>query len=532
MERHDAIIIGGGLNGLTAAACLARSGARVLVLERNAELGGAAACHDLAPGFRVPRYSLGLSTMPQRLIADLGLRDHGLRLVRLDGGVSLLPDGRHHAAYRDGIVHRRELARFSSRDADAWTRYRRDMLAAVHRLRPLIDKPMRDPSRRSLANFRWLRGFADGLAAGDVHELHELARLWTLSAADFLDDYFESDIVKARLASVALAGSTLGPRSPTSARFLIAPFMDEAVGPSAGAPAAILPIGGPGAIAHALASVIRAHGGKVRLEAEVTDVLMRERRARGVVLANGEEIEARAIVSDLDLKRSFLALFPWKEFPEGFVEKVGRFRMRGVTAKINLALDAAPDFPAVPSGCPALAGGIRLAQTMRELDRAFDDWRDAVPPSAPTIEALVPTLADPTLAPRGKHVMSVAVHYVPEALHDGPWTGERKDELADLVIARLAEASPGLKERIVALETLVPPDIEAEVGLTSGDLNQGELTLDQMFFNRPMAGVAGYETPIRDFYLCSASVHPGPGALGSAGANAAAVVAASLGTGG
>jgi phytoene dehydrogenase-like protein len=288
-------------------------------------------------------------------------------------------------------------------------------------------------------------------------------------------------------------------------------------------------VGGPAAIARALASAIEAHGGTIRTEAEVTDVLMREGAARGVVLANGEEIYGRAILSDLDLKRTFLALFRWTELPEGFVEKVGRFRMRGVSAKVNLALDDAPEFPAVPAGCPALLGGVRLGTSLEEMECAADDWRDRIPPRVPLIDALIPSLADRSLAPAGKHVMSVAVHYVPEALHDGPWTPERKDELADLVIARLAERSPGIRERIVALETLVPSDIESEVGLTAGDLSQGETTLDQMFFNRPMAALAGSRTPIRDLYLCSASAHPGPLGIGYAGANAAALAVASLG---
>ena len=529
MERHDAIIIGAGLNGLTAAACLARAGARVLVFERNAMSGGAASNGELIPGFQVPRFSLGLAGLPRKLVADLELHEHGLRCLRLDGGVTLFPDGRHHANYRDGAVFRRELARFSARDASAWTRYRRDMLKAAASLRPLLAMPMRDPTRRTVSGFRDLLAFADRMALADRRALHELVRLWTLSCSEFLDGYFESGRVKASLAFAALAGSTLGPGSPTSARFLIGPFMEEIDGAEGGAPAVMLPIGGPQALAEALISVIRAHGGHVRHEAEVTDVLMRDRRARGVALANGEEFLARAVISDLDVKRSFLTLFAWQEMPEGFIKQVGRFRLRGVTAKINLALDGAPEFPAVPAGCPALRGGLRLGLDMEGIERSFDDWRDRVPPLAPLIEVLVPTLADRSLAPAGKHVMSVAVHGVPEELHDGPWTLARKAQFTDLVVTRLAEWSPGLRERIVARETLLPADIESEVGLTSGDLMQGELTLDQMFFNRPMAGVAGHATPIRDFYLCSASVHPGPLALGGAGANAAAVVAEALG---
>ncbi len=528
MQRHDAIVIGGGLNGLTAAACLARAGADVLVLERNAGLGVSTG-YDLAPGFRVPRYTLGTSNLPARLVADLDLMKHGLRLLRVDGGVSLFPDGAYHASYRDGVTQRRELARFSPRDADSWTRYRRDMLAAVNRLRPLLSRSMSDPSRRSIANLRHLLGAADALAAMPANELHDLARLWTLPAADFLADYFESAEVKAHLAAAALSGATLGPCAPTSARLLLRTFMDETVGASGGAPATVIPLGGPEAIASAFMAAIVAHGGQVRTEAEVTDIILRKGEARGVALANGEEIYARAVLSDLDLKRTFLALFPWRELPAGFVERVGRFRLRGVTAKINIALDTAPLFPDVPDGCPALLGGIRLVSSLGAMDRTLDDWRDRLPPRNPLIEALVPSFVDRDLAPEGKHIMSVCVHGVPEVLHDGPWTGERRDDLADLVVTRLAERSPGLRDRILALETLVPSDMEAEVGLTSGDFAQGEETLDQMFFNRPFASLSAHETPIRNFYLCSASGHPGSLAAGAAGLNAASVVAAALG---
>ncbi|HEY4343741.1 MAG TPA: NAD(P)/FAD-dependent oxidoreductase [Parvibaculum sp.] len=529
MERHDAIVIGGGLNGLTAAAYLARAGADVLLVERNAVLGSAAAGYEILPGFRMPRYELGTANLPARIVADLELPKYGLRLLRVDGGVSLLPDGAYHASYRDGVTHRREVARHSLKDADAWTHFRRDMLRAVAHLRATLSEPLQNPARRSLSTFRGLLARADRLAEKPTDELHDLVRFWTLSCADLLDDYFESDALKAHLAAVALAGATVGPFSPTSARFLMQAFMEETVGASGGAPATVIPLGGPQAIADALAASIVANGGGVRAEAEVTDVLIRDGKARGVALANGEEIFASAVLSDLDLKRTFLALFPWKELPKGFVERVGRFRMRGVTAKINIALDRTPDFEGVPPDCPALLGGVRLAGSMERMEKAFDDWRDRIPPRTPVIEALIPSLSDRSLAPQGKHVMSVAVHYVPEALHDGIWTSERKDELGDLVVAQLTERSPSLEERIVALETLVPPDIENEVGLTAGDFEQGEMTLDQMFFNRPMAGLAGYETPIENFYLCSGSAHPGALMPGGAGAGAAALVATALG---
>tara|TARA_R110000824_G_scaffold366730_2_gene555637 strand:- start:169936 stop:171558 length:1623 start_codon:yes stop_codon:yes gene_type:complete len=529
MERHDAIVIGGGLNGLTAAAYLACAGVDVLLVERNERLGSASAGYEILPGFSMPRFSLGTVSLPRHVVTDLELPKYGLRLMRVDGGVSLFADGRSHADYRDGLIHRRELSRHSHKDADSWTRFRRDMLRANAGLRDVLDTPMRDPSRRSFAAIRSLLGGADHVAGKPIHEMHDLLRIWTEPCADFLDSYFTSDIVKAHLAASALSGTTLGPRSPTSARFLLNLFSRETENASAGAPAKVLAMGGPEAVANALAACIEAHGGHIRTEAEATDVILRDGKARGVALANGEELYAEAILSDLDLKRTFLALFPWKDLPKGFVERVGRFRMRGVSAKINIALDAMPAFPALAEGDPALNGGFRLAMPVDGIEKAFDDWRDHLPPRAPLIEALIPSLADRSLAPEGKHVMSVMAHYVPETLHDGAWTLTRKEELTDLVVTQLARHSPGLSDRILAIETLVPPDIENEVGLTAGDFEQGEMTLDQMFFNRPMPGLAGYETPIDNFYLCSGSAHPGALETGGAGAGAAARVATILG---
>ncbi len=529
MQRHDAIVIGGGLNGLTAAAYLARAGVDVLLVERNERLGSAAAGFDILPGFRMPRFTLGISSLPVHTVSELELSKFGLRFIGVDGGVSLLADGRYHASYRDGLMMRRELSRHAVKDADAWTRFRRDMLRAQLGLRGALVHPMRDPSRRSLTAFRALLGDVDQLAAKPVPDLHDLMRLWTMSCADYLDSYFTSDIVKMHLAARALAGATFGPYAPSSARFLMNLFAAETEGAAGGAPASVMAIGGSQAVADALGAAIEAHGGHVRTEAEVTDVILRDGKARGVALADGEEIYADAVLSDLDLKRTFLTLFPWKDLPKGFVERVGRFRIRGVTAKINLALDAMPVFSTLPDDCPALQGGLRLALPLETLEQAFDDWRNHLPPRSPLIEALIPSMTDRSLAPVGKHVMSVAVHFVPEILHDGAWTQSRKDAFTDLVISRIADHSPGFKDLILAAETLVPPDIESEVGLTAGDFEQGEMSLDQMFFNRPMPGLAGYETPIANFYLCSGSAHPGALETGGAGAGAAQRVAAALG---
>ena len=457
MERHGAIIIGGGLNGLTAAAYLARAGVKVLLVDRNEKLGMAEQGVDIAPGFHIPRFTLGVNNLPAKTISDLELTKFGLRTARLDGGVSLMGDGRYHASYSDGIIYHRELARLSSRDADSWVRFRRDMLRANRALDQALSHVMRDLSRPTFAALRELLSGADRLAKTPVEELHDLVSLWAQPCATFLDSYFESEVLKAHLASRALAGTTLGPLAPSSARFLMGLFRHQSGPANNGAPATTLTLGGPDALVDAFSSCIKASGGTIRTEAEVTDVILKDGKAQGVVLADGTQIMADAILSDLDVKRSFLTLFAWKDLPKGFVERVGQFRLRGVTAKINLALDAMPVFPAVPNNCPALAGGVRLVQTMDALERSFDDWRHAMPPRTPLIEMLIPSMVDRSFAPPGKHVMSVALHYVPEHLHDDDWTPERKRELTIRALTAIAAQSPGIVDHIVAMETLVPP---------------------------------------------------------------------------
>lgn len=526
MKRHEAIVIGAGLNGLTAAAYLARAGLSVLVLDRNAAPGGGEVGHEIAPGFRLSRYSQGNVALPARIAADLELARFGLRYLHAEGGVTLASDGRYLASYRDGAVQRREIARHSKRDADSFTKYRRDRLADVRRIAPLLSRSMDEFAGSSLKSFRQRLQLLANAASCTTHDLYEISRVWTQSMRELLDECFESDLLKAHLAGPALMGSTLGPSSPTSALRLVSAFMGltqaASLDASAGMPDKILPLGGPDALAHALIAAIKAHGGALRMEAEVTDILMRNQNARGVVLANGEEIEANAIFSDLDLKRSVLSLFQWKDLPPGIVSKTGAFRTTGVVAKINLALDRLPDLPGLPEGCPSMAGGLVLASALDDMERAYDDWRDRLPPRQPLIEAVMPSLTDPTLAPQGKHVMSIMVQFVPETLHEGAWSEERKRALGHLVISKIAEVSPGFADLVVAQEVLLSRDIENEAGLTSGDLSQGEMTLDQMFANRPFAASGTYMTPIRNFYLCSASAHPGSMAMGLAGANAAA----------
>jgi phytoene dehydrogenase-like protein len=521
MERRDAIIIGAGLNGLVAGAYLARAGMKVLVLERADRPGGVEATHEFATGFHAHRFLLRASALNPKIVAELDLVSHGLRQFHLDAGVSLFSDGTSLAHCSDRAVLTRELARFSPRDADAFIRFRRDMSRSAQSLATSLEKAMPEIASWGLAALRRRHSWIDDMAEKSLSELYEIARLWSASSEELLGDYFESDIIHAHYAAASLAGATWGPRSATSGFGLLTPFLNDREASVGGDPRMTGVLSGPGSTIAALLSCIKAHGGALRCEAEVTDVVLKGGRASAVVLADGEEIPADTILSDLDAKRTFLSLFPWKDLPGDFVERVARLRMKGVTAKVNLALDSAPHFPDVSEGCLALRGGIRLVRNMSQMDSAYDDWRNGVLPSVPLIFADVPTWRDPSLAPHGQHILSVLVQYVPMKLQGADWTGEERISFADRVVTQLESHCPGLKDHILAREVWLSADMETEIGQTQGDLSQGEASLDQMFFNRPLAGTGSSRTPIRNFHLCSASAHPGPLVAGGAGANAA-----------
>lgn len=519
MQRYDALVIGAGVNGLTAAAYLADAGLSVLVLERNSDIGGAAALGEFAPGFSAPRYPSPGAAISPAIVRDLDLYRHGLNLVRSDGGVSLFPDGRYVASYRNESVQRRELARHSHRDGDAWLRFSRDMQRAAAWLDPLLSEPPADPVARSFPGARGAASLLRRLDETGTEELYSDVRLWTLSIADYLDQYFESEQIKAHLAAPALVGAPLGPCAPATAIRLSSLWLGEN-GTSRGAPAIVHPQGGGAALAGALAGATVARGGEIRLDAEVTEITLMSGAATGVVLADGEEIRGRMILSDLDLKRSFLGLFQWKDLPENFVDAVGTFRSRGTGARLNLALDARPSFPTVPEDCPAVLGGLRIPGTFEQLEQASDTCMQREVPRTPLLDVSIPTLIDPACAPPDRHVMSVAIQYVPQEPRGG-WTAERRERLAEETIDRLAVHSPGLKDLVSAYDLATPHDIEIELGIAHGDLSMGDMTPGQMFFNRPLPGCAGYRTPVGNYYLCSSSAHPGAALQGGPGANAA-----------
>jgi len=521
MERVDAVIIGAGHNGLTAAAYLAQAGLSVLVVEANDYIGGAAVSREVEPGFVYSSCSYALSLLRPEIIHDLDLTQHGLRTIPYQGSVTMFGDGRFLASSPHPETMRRELARHSPVDADAYQLYSRDLQRQAELVSPLLLDAPPDPASLSWKDLKKNLRLIERFTSGGADGLTASIRFWTASVAHLLDRYFESDVVKAHFAASGVIGTGLGPMSPGTAYVLLHHRLGGIDGTSGGWGYVR---GGMGQVSHALASSVQASGGEVRVSSPVDEVLVRKGKATGVLLSDGTEIEAGIVVSGLELKRSILSLLDWSALPKGFADRVSHFRTRGSSAKLNIALKGLPEFSSVPTDCPALDGDVRLCGTIADMERAYDDWKEQVMPRDPYIEMVVPSRLDPTLAPPGKHVASVFVQYVPDTLIDGGWTDRKREELQETVLDKIERHAPGFRELVVHVETRSPADLESEIGLTQGNIFHGELTLDQLLFNRPLPELANYRTPIRGYYLCGSSMHPGGGVMGAPGANAARTI--------
>ena len=520
-EKHDVLVIGAGHNGLVAACYLARAGLKVQVLERNPYIGGAAVSRQLYENFTYSNCSYVCSLLRPEIMRALELPRFGLQIIPYDGGCTMMRDGGHLAVYDNHDAMRRELARHSKRDAEAYDRYARDVLRQCKFIKPLLLREPPDPTSfkpRDIQELLYLGKHFHGLGE---RRMYETLRFWTMSAADFLDEYFESEIVKAHMAGSSIIGTALGPRSAGTAYVLLHHYMgdiDETVGAWGFAR------GGMGAVTKALAASLQASGGSVRTSAGVEKILVRGERSVGVVLADGEEIHAGRILSNMDVRRTFLHTVDSADLPAEFVRQVQNFKIRGSSGKLNIALDGLPTFPAIPAGAPCTRGDMHVTDTIEMMERAYDDWKDGVWSRAPYIDMLIPSQIDPTMTPDGKHYMSVFVQYCPYQLASGPWDAAKRKAFGDTVIDTIARHSPNFKQLILHAEVRTPWDIENEVGLTEGNIFQGELTFDQLLFNRPIPGYAQYRTPLRGLYLCGSSTHPGGGVMGAPGANAARAV--------
>lgn len=521
MKTWDAIVVGAGHNGLVNACYLQRAGLDVLVVEKNDWIGGAAVSRELSPSYIYSNCSYVCSLFRPEIMRDLELPRYGLQVVPYEGGVVFTRDGDYLAAYHDHHAHRREFARYSKKDAESYERYARDVTRQCRFIQPLLMRTAPDPASfkpRDLSELLYLGRKFGGMSS---EELALTLRFWTMSISEFLDEYFETDVIKAYLAISGIIGTALGPMSPGTAYVLLHHYMGEVDG-SVGAWG--FARGGMGAITRALADSFKATGGTIRTEAEVDQILVSNGKATGVVLAGGEEVRARHVVSNADVKRTFLKMVEERDLPDSFVRSVKNFKMRGSSGKVNIALDSLPEFPALPKNSPCLQGDMHFTDSIERMERAYDDWKDGRWSADPMLDIVIPTTLDPTMAPPGKHFMSCFAQYCPPKVQGKDWTDADRDAFAETVISQIADHSPGFRDRIVHMEVRTPREIEDEVGLTEGNIFQGELTFDQLLFNRPVPGYAQYRTPIDGLYLCGSSTHPGGGVMGAPGRNAAAEI--------
>ena len=518
MKDYDAIIIGAGHNGLTNAAYLAKAGLNVVVVEKNDYIGGASVSREMHEGWIYSSCSYVCSMMRQALHRDLDLSRHGLLLVPYLGTVNFGDDGQTLISYHDAEAAHLELKRHSPHDADAMHRFQTDLARYSQLIRKTLLRTPPDPTSFRPRDIRELLFLAKEFWALGEKEIYEYVRFFTMSAAEYLDDYFENGLIKAAMASPGIIGTALGVYSPGSSYILLHHVMGDVDG-SIGAWG--LARGGMGAISDAIAGALKEHGGEIRTNAGVQQVLVENRKAVGVVLENGDEIRARIVVSNLDAKRTFTRIMDKNDLPPGIYEKAKNFKIRGSSGKVNIALSGLPKFTCVPNNRYIDRGGQGFTGSLETMERAYDCWKHGRWSDDPFVESVIPSAWDPTVAPAGKHWMSNIIQYCPPELADGPWTPEKRDQFGQTVVDKIERYSPGFKDLIVHMEVRTPHDIEQDIGLTEGNIFQGELMIDQLLFNRPFPGYAQYRMPVKNLYMCGSSTHPGGGVSATCGANAA-----------
>jgi phytoene dehydrogenase-like protein len=522
MPRYDALIVGGGHNGLVTAAYLARARRKVLVLERRELVGGCSVTEEIWPGYRVSTGAYLTSLLQERIVRELELERFGYRVDAKDpASFSVFPDGRYLFLWQDRSKTLAEIAKFSKRDAEAYPAYEEQLerlCRVIERLLLAVPPPFPPKGIGSLIEYVKLAGRLRGLSPKDVVAL---VKIFTASAAEFLDEWFESEEVKVTLATDGVIGANGGPRSPGTAYILLHHCMGV-VGGHRGLWGFVR--GGMGAVSEAIAASARAKGAEIRTSAPVARILVRNRRAYGVALESGEEIEAYMIASNLDPKTTFLRLVDARELDADFLRAIRCFRTEGTSCKINLALNGLPEFTACPGapGAPHRAT-MHICPNMDYVERAWDDAKYGRPSARPLLELTVPTVYDPSLAPPGKHIMGIFLQYAPYTLREGSWD-EMREPFGDRVISLIEEYAPNIRRLIEHRQVLTPPDLERRFGITGGNIFHGGMSLDQMFVMRPVGGWARYRTPIPGLYLCGSGAHPGGGVMGAPGYNCARVM--------
>jgi phytoene dehydrogenase-like protein len=524
-NTYDAVVIGGGHNGLVAAAYLARAGLKVVVLERRHVLGGAAVTEEVFEGFRFSVASYVVSLLRPEIVRELELPKHGLEILPLDGTFTPLEDDYLWRVNDHGRTIR-ELRRWSVSDAEAYDEYSRLMLEMAQFIKPILSLAPPDPGR--FRPLEWLPVARLGRAFKELPSEQQAVfiQLMTMSAADFLGQWFETDPLIATMSASGIIGTFQGIRSPGTAYVLLHHYMGEIDGVLR---AWGIPRGGTGAVSEAIAGAARSLGVEIRTEAAVEKILTRGDEVVGAVTSSGEEVTGRVTLSSLDPQQTFVRLVPPGLLDASFVEEVERYRYRGSSGKVNLALDGLPEFTCLPGGGEHLRGAISFSPGVDYMELAYDDAKSGRFSRRPYIDMIIPTLVDRSMAPPGKHVMSCFVQYAPYQLADGDdWDAGRREAFGETVVDTIAERAPNIRDLILHAQVLTPKDIEDKFGLSEGNIFQGELSLEQLFFNRPVPGWSRYRTPLRNLWMCGSATHPGGGIMGASGRLAALQVVRSL----